>query len=221
MPTFRTSGNVANASRTTLAWTHPGTVQVGDICLLGISQDGNGSAITAPDANWIPLTGSPNTTGTGGERGSAWYRRMQAGEPGASTGNFTWTTADFSAAVYGYWSGGLPSGNPQDVANSKIGSTTTSVVLPSITTVTDGDQLVVLEMEAANGTTHTGPGTERQDIDGGSLYDLTQATAGATGTQTVNITAGIANSAFLVALAPGSGGGAVSVFIPRRMPLGV
>jgi hypothetical protein len=62
---------------------------------------------------------------------------------------------------------------------------------------------VCLEGEQGIGASHTGPGNERVDIDGGSLYDFVQTPAGVTGTKTITLSAsGAGGGGFMVALRP-------------------
>lgn len=216
-PTFVTANSVANANTTAISWTHPASTAAGDICVVSIDQDGSGGAISAPDGTWTALAGSPITS-AGGSRTSAWWKRLGSGDPNTGTGNFSFTPTDFCSAVYSYYRGCPAAGDPQSApATSQTFNATASLVLPSITTLDNDCMLVGLQGEQGIAATHTGFGSERVDIDGGSLYDVTQAVAGASGTKTITLSAATtAGGGFLVALKPAIVGGAGLRFPLKR-----
>jgi hypothetical protein len=195
------AGNFANASRTQIIFTIPGTATTDDEIIFQINQDGSGSAPSTP-GGWAQVAGSPITSG-GASRHSCYIYKVQASDvPGTTTYTFSWISSDFSSAGYEVFRGADVT-TPQDAAaKNATFNGAGPLVLPSITTVTDNAMLVMTEGEQGVGATHTGPGNERVDIDGNSLYDQVLTPAGASGTKSITVSGSSAGGGFLVALRP-------------------
>lgn len=224
-PPIRTQGSVGNSSRTAAAGlpvTIPAAAQVGDTMVIILETDGTSSAPGAPNANWVALTGSPITS-AGGSNHSAFRHEVLTGEPGTSV-TFTLSATDFCNAEYAVYSG-TPVGSSPLSGTPHVQSFNGVATLANtgMTTLDADTTIVVMENEQAIGdaNTHTGPGSERVDIDGGSLYDFTQAAAGATGTQTVSWTGATAGAGWVLALKASGVAPVAPAMHPRRMPQGV
>jgi len=191
-----------NASRTSavgIPFQHPAGLRGDEIALLFGENDG-GTTFSAPDGTWTALTGSP-LAGSGGAVEAAWWKRLTVADRG-QTFKIGMSGTNFCSGSCSYWRGCPMSGNPQDVNASSATLVTTTVTLPSITTVTANTMLVMMQGEQGVGASHTGPGFEQIDIDSISLYWQVQASAGATGTKTITTSASSGGGGFLVALKP-------------------
>jgi hypothetical protein len=194
-----------NASRTSFSLTFPAGAQVGDRAILWMEID-TSRTVTTP-AGWS-LVNSQAATGTT-PSAMAWEHEVAAGEPGSSTGNFSWTTAEFSCPAMDLWSGvasgtsalsGTPSGN------SGVNLTTATGL--SITTVDADSMVVFVSVNWKDLATTSSDGTERTDTGHGASYDVAQPVAGATGNKTTS--GGDGWAVLVFALKPSAAGGAAS-----------
>ncbi|MFG1794110.1 hypothetical protein [Nocardia sp. NPDC049149] len=136
---------------------------------------------------------------------------------GADSGNYAFVIAAGLAWRMGVairFAGCITAGNPFDVTNSAIKTTTTTGATPAVSDTTTGsDRLWVWSGSYFNGdATCTQPSgfTERVDISGGVALDVAtkdQATAGASGSLTGTFSGNGGTGAWLGALLPPPTGG--------------
>lgn len=168
------------------------------------------SAQTPPaPTGWTQVLSDATTTAA---HGGVWIK-AGAGEAGSLT--LSWTgNANVSGQMFNV--PGVSTTTPQDVTATTVALSTTSssVVLPSLTTVTAGAQLVyfVAVGDTAGPLTVTGPAGSTELADflpagtgrAGAVYTESKATAGATGTRTLTLSANKTFSAVMLALRPTS-----------------
>lgn len=221
-------GNVPAAvggnALTSVAVNKPTGLANGDIIVvfLGLAV---ADVITKPDTSWIVIA---DVTGQSVISTHGYYHIVTnaPGEPATYT--FSWTTSSRATGEsVGY--SGVDNVTPIDVAASTLaqGSGSASLILPSITTVTNGAMLISAGGQDSAGTgTMTPPGTMSQIQVAPSTgkcitsADETFATAGATGTRTwTGSSSTLAHSGFLGALRPAAAGGAPPQVISQYLGL--
>jgi hypothetical protein len=141
-------------------------------------------------------------------RQSAYVKVAGGSEPGSYTWTFSAQTPAAAGSIAAYT--GVDTTTPVDVSGGQANASSSSVVAPSVTT-TIANALVVGLFATANDGTFSPPSgmTERTDVpvDGtaqatASLADVSQASAGASGTKTATASVSAVNIGALVALRP-------------------
>jgi PKD repeat protein len=215
-PASTPTGISTGASSTSYAAVAAGTVTLarpagagpGDVLIAGITADLNPTMTSAP-AGWQPLVNalSINSSSTSGARLLAYYHVVGASDPSTDT----WT---LSTPVK--WGGGetvyhgVNTTTPLDsptVTAVNTSYSATSLTLPSITTISNGDMLIG-GVGLDSGTPLVSPPTgwtQRWQAAGGQIAeqaDQPQATAGSSGTATWTLSAGRALGGWRTALKP-------------------
>jgi hypothetical protein len=202
---FRAQTGQANSSTTTITLTVPATAQSGDVAYVVLEENG-GNTWTAP-SGWTLLHHSSTTF----PQSNIYRRVLTSGDPGTP---YSWTqpSADSCMAVMLVFSG-VNNTTPEDVTGGFTdgAAASTSIVCPSITTVTNGCMLLIFGVSGSD-VTFTNPGgswtTGQSENKVGTYYE-TQSTAGATGTTTITQSSSAAYNSGTIAMRPASGGGTV------------
>ncbi len=201
---LRGSSSAANPTATTLVIPAPSGVQAGDVMLGAVAVRG-APRITAP-AGWVLVREDVNGTT---QKQAVYYKVAGSSEPAS----FTWTFSASRAAAGGIFDyAGVNTSSPIDRSGGQVTSTaSTSITAPSITTTSNGDQIVGLFcITANNSVTPPGSMTERFDLASNAVSpyitsegaDQAQATAGATGARTATASVKGQSIGQLVALRP-------------------
>ncbi|MEA5456675.1 PKD domain-containing protein [Sinomonas sp. JGH33] len=198
----------AGTAASTVALTAPSGTSAGDVLVASITTDLNPSVTSVP-AGWTPIVNglSINASATSGARVFAYYHVAGASEPSS----YLWTLSaavKWGAGVTAYR--GVNNTTPLDtgVATAVDGTySATSITLPSITTVSSGALLIggVGLDSVVPGISPPNGWTQCWQVAGGQigeLADLTQATAGASGTATWTLSTARAVGAWRTALKP-------------------
>lgn len=216
---FGAAGTRLNQTTAATTWNvaYPAGISAGDCLVLFISSNGGAPSATPP-TGWTEVFREASTVTN--PRGGLYIKIATGSESGTLAVTMTSTTGNAQMLRYT----GVDATTPQDVTRSIVensGTTVANVVLPSITTVTNGAMLVFVGAWNSSSRTSTAPAgsTERIDFiaDGGTakagtLADEIDATAGATGTRTLTSSSGtgIANWGAMMALRPAGTAGAVT-----------
>lgn len=203
---------LVSTATTTFNVAYPSGISAGDLLVLHVVTNG-GAPSSTPPTGWTEVfRESVNVTNP---RGGVYIKVASGSESGTLAVTVASTTGVASISRFS----GVDTTTPQDVTRSIIELNTTGtldVVLPSITTVTNGAMLVMFT--AANSTskqwTTASGATERVDYTqslgtskSGSIYTQSAPTAGATGTRTLSMTSpGVQHWGVMMALRPGSVG---------------
>jgi hypothetical protein len=193
---------------TSVAVNKPTGLVNGDIIVVGVAK-ANADAVTKPSGfvDIALVTGQAAVTTYG------YYKVITnaGGEPATYT--FSWTNTSRATGESVAYSG-VDNTTPIDVTASTLaqGSGSASLVLPSITTVTNGAMLISGAGQDSSGTgTMTQPGSMGQvqvALSAGKCFTMADelaATAGATGTRTwTGSSSTLAHSGWLAALRPAS-----------------
>lgn len=199
-----------SASSASIVIPYPSGIVAGEL-LLAQGIFAGGVVPDAPPTGWtLAADADPGANISG----AVWYRVAD----GTETGSVTFTSPNTANRATGHmqrWSG-VDTTTPLDVAGVVGTATGTSVTAPSMTTVNDGAMLIysvgVHASTSADITTPAGytqvansTGTGRRLV----VFDKSQTTAGATGTQAFDQTSAVALEMFAIgiALRPGAGGG--------------
>lgn len=220
-PAFRAKNdaNTAGATAASITVNKP-TGTVDDDILIAIVNHTTGSSfttVTAP-SGWTLLDERTQNDGENAYRATAYWKK--AASEGAS---YTWTPAvsAYMAAGISCYSGGDVT-TPINAHSVNFSATsTTSNVCSAITTTVADTMLVALAASGWWDNTWTPPSgmTERVDTAVGSdwgsvsIADVTQVATGTTGTKTFTSSVSHSCAGFLIAIAPGAGGGGGSTFI--------
>ena len=212
-----TAGAALNntVATTTQSIPYPATVVANNILIACLST--NGGTATSPASPWVEIFRETGTVSN--PRGGVWLKLATGSETG--TLDITTTTSVTASGKMLCYSG-VDTTTPQDATATSVENVATSatIVLPSITTVTDGAWIIYFGANNSSTTTNTGPGTEQMDFapdNGGTAgksgagYDETIALAGATGTRTITISGARANWGAMLALRPAADAGAGSL----------
>jgi hypothetical protein len=173
------SSNLTGSASATAAVPVPSGAASGQIAVVGIYKE-NTAAVTPPAG--FTLKATLNTTATA--RGSLYvfWKRLTGADSG--TYSFSWTGADWRAAVCGLFSGRVGSGDPFDGTVGTAESTTavTSLNVSTSPTNASGDA-VGMWTDFTGGNAWTAPTnyTERQDIDVITLDTRDAVASGTTG----------------------------------------
>jgi RHS repeat-associated protein len=200
---YRSASSAATAPITSHTIAKPAGVVTNDVLVAGITMRG-APTITAPSGWTLVRSDASGSTVT-----QAVYRKVAGGSEPAS---YTWT---FGAPIDGVVGAiaaysGVNTTTPIDVSGGQANASSTSVTAPSVTTTVTNTKLVGF-FGTADDATFTAPSgmTERTDIlinssqDGSaSSADVTQASAGATGTKVATASKAAVNIGQLVALKP-------------------
>jgi hypothetical protein len=197
------------ASATSIVATVPGSLVDGDILMLVLGCN-TGTGVTYP-SGWLQFV-ALDSGASESVYGAYHVVTSAAGEPA----NYTFSTVPLNritAIMAGYR--GVDNIHPLDVAASSTSSAGTTLVLPSVTTVTAGTELISGSIiDAATAATLVAPGTMSELLQSTgtgrrtSMADEAVAGTGATGTRTWTQTGTILRMAgFLTALRPNVGGG--------------
>jgi hypothetical protein len=192
---------------TTISLNKPAGTVSGDLLLAVLGYDNDATVTWTLPSGWTQLDVSTQN-GTHIVRSIIAYKVAGGSEPSS----YTFTPSDNNPANWvdaclACYSG-VDTTTPFDVTNSKANGSS-SMSLPSITTVTNGCMLILAGNNwNGNSTTLQAGYTNRStQTDGAVIADKSQPSAGATGTQTYN--AGSTDQvAFLLALRPAGAGGA-------------
>jgi RHS repeat-associated protein len=200
------TGGASNSNASTAAVTLPAGVAANDQILLGATYPGN-RTVTTPSG--YTLVGTWQTGTTSSHTKMSVFRKTAAGGETSVTVTFS---ATFAKAVVAIVYRGVSSTTPIDVSSSAT-STTNTLVLPSVTTTTAGDQLVGLlgaTQGASQAAVWAAPTGMVKQVErsiaatDGAIVDQALGAAGATGTRTATLgTTGKLVGA-LIALKPAS-----------------
>jgi hypothetical protein len=205
--------NFSSTASSTVSLEKPTGAAAGDVLVASITTDLNASIEAgAVPSGWTPMPNvnplSINSSSTGGARVFAYYKVVSGSDPAS----YSWT---LSAAQK--WGGGMTAyrgvnnAQPLDtgvVTAANTSFTGTSLTVPSITTVSNGAQLIGgLGIDSSTTSLISPPSgwTERFEAAGGQVAEQTDAaktTAGATGPATWTLSSGRAMSGWRTALKP-------------------
>jgi hypothetical protein len=210
-PAFGTLGTSSGGgSGTTCTIPVPASVAAGDIIVVFIYIETT-QAVT-PDTGFTQAPDSPVVvTGSHAHDLRVYWKRATA----ADAGNYTFTIAAGLAWRMGFalrFTGCISYGDPWDVTNSAIKTTTTTAVTPAVSDTTTGpERLWVWAGSYFNGDATCTPPTgfaERADISGGVAVDVAtkdQALQGASGSLVGTFSGNGGTGAWLGALRPTAG----------------
>lgn len=216
-------GTVLNQTTASSTWAvpYPATV-ANDLMVLHVVSVGG----TATDpVGWTQIYRETVVTNP---RGGLWIKKATGSETGTLSVSIGSTTG--AAQIHTYKN--VHPVTPLDAASVNISNNaagTGTVVIPEITTVTQGALLVYGTGANSTTITHTGPGTERTDFastgvgKAGAFYDDLPATVGATGTRTITQSLARAHWTAMFALRPSNGvtGGGVGTGTLTRRIVGI
>jgi hypothetical protein len=196
--------SVSSVAVSAATLTAPTGVSAGDVLVAGITVD-NGPSVTAPPG-WTLVAGplKPNT----GAEVFAYYHVVGDGETPTSYAWALGSAQKWGGGITAYR--GVSASHPLDVAapaTKVVGTDTTSITAPAITTATNGAMLIG-GLGADGSTANTdGPtaGTEAFDSTGGQMSEhayRAQSTAGSSGTATWTISSARAAAVWMTALRP-------------------
>lgn len=187
---------------TSFAVPYPSGIAADDLLVLFMST--SGGAVTTP-SGWTVIY---NETSLANPKGGLWIKKAT----GSESGTLAVTTASTTGAAMMFRYTGVDATTPQDATATNVflnATTDPTIDIPSITTATNGAMLVYVGTANSSTVTFTGVDTERVDFGAGrsgALYDVIQATAGASGVKTVTQSAGRAYWGAMMALRPAAGG---------------
>lgn len=189
-----TTGISSDVTYTQLTLDEPDGVLTGDLLLANISVNGGAPAIVTPPSGWTLIAKSSNDTNIGIV---SYWKIVGGSEPDS----YMWNISPQTRAVGGITNySDVDTSNPIDTVGSSTGRGTTATA-PSITTSHDGDQVVALfasnfgTNNSAFFSTTTGM-TKRYDAKNTpfgpttAAEDMTQVSAGASGSSAVTISQG-------------------------------
>lgn len=196
-----------SGAATSLTITKPTGAASGDVAVMvALARGGSGQTISA--TGWTAAISTLNTgAGTGELAFRVFYKVLGGSEPGSYS--FTLGSAAVCSGGISVYSG-VDNTTPMDVTASTVANTSTgtSVITPSITTVTANAWLVQCVGINSGSTTITEPGSWNERFEVTSSLrsqnsDAVQASAGASGAKTATLSAARTNAGALLALRPG------------------
>lgn len=215
---FGAVGTRLNQTTAATTWNvaYPAGITAGDLLVLFISSNGGAASATPPSG----FTEVHRETTVTNPRGGLWIKVATGSESGPLAVTMTSTTGHAQIARYS----GVDTTTPQDATRTIVqntGTTVAHVILPSITTATNGAMLVFVGAWNSSSRTASPPAGATERIDfisnggatkSGALDDEIDATAGASGTRQITSSSGtgIANWGAMMALRPGGSTGDVA-----------
>lgn len=206
-----------SASGTLVNLTYPSGIQAGELLVVDIAHS-SGTPPTTNPGGWT-LGASQSNGSSSGPSIAVWYKYAT----GSETGDVQFQTDTIAGRVSGHMFrlSGVHATIPEDVTEVGATSYGTSLVTPSLTTVTNNSMLLhAISIGAASADDITAPsgptkiagttGTGRRI----SIYTEQKSTAGATGTRTWNVTLSLNMAGITLALRPAAAG-LVTVTPPR------
>ncbi|MEJ2363923.1 MAG: DUF2341 domain-containing protein, partial [Deltaproteobacteria bacterium] len=211
-PTF-VDFSVATATAVEITVDNPSLTQEGDLLVAIMSTDGNGRALSPPDANWTPLTDNTGTNHTT----RSWYKI--AGDPASET-SFTFNVnGQYEAIVCGILTiRDFDTSVPIQLPVGTNTGTDEYPTAPSISTTLDNSLIIryfgadrdrVTEDTGYPGSPYTGVYVRTIGAANGTSSGVayaTQADHGPTGTAAFTMSGGDEWSAVTIAVRPGASG---------------
>jgi hypothetical protein len=220
MIAYRTSQPGINTSSSSFALTIPALAQVGDRAVVWMELD-SAKVVTTP-AGWRSLAAIDAVASTNPSL-YIWEKELVSGEPGASTGNFSWTGADFNCPNMDVWSGVMPGANSMAVAPSTRTGTGAAVTVSGITPPIEDTMCAFVVVNWLDATTTSNGGFEESDTGHGACYDFAKPLAGPTGNKAATLSGATQWSTVMFAMTPNEVSGKnydVSLFPKSNMRTG-
>lgn len=205
---FRAKGTTARntTAAATINVSYPASVAADELLVLHIVTDN--AAVTTP-GGWTAVVDDITADPGGG----LWIKKAAGTETGSLAVSYTSATATAHISVFT----GVDTTTPQDATASTVTGTGTSIVCPSINTVTANTMLILGagQEHTAQSTYTASAGTEIIDYEqesttgdlAGALYYQAVAGTGATGTRTITASASALFWGGMMVLRPASGSG--------------
>lgn len=193
----------------TVSITAPSGTAAGDVLVASITTDLGPSMASVP-AGWTPIVNGLgiNSSSTSGARLFAYYHVVGSSDPASYTWNLS-TAVKWGGGMTAYR--GVDNTTPLDTTVATVVDTSytaTSITAPSITTASNNAMLIGgVGCDCATPPVASAPSgwIQRWEAAGGQIAeqaDMTQATAGATGTATWTLSSARAVAAWRTALRP-------------------